>query len=154
MARHEVQVSLAYRPEQLFDLAADVESYPEFLPGYFATRITGREGNVYYSDQVVGFRTFRKHFHSKTVLQRPERIVVTSDDRLFRSFELTWRFEPLPGGGCRVSFLVELELRSRLARDLFRRTIANTVGSIMSAFVARAHRLYDPPAARHPDDGR
>lgn len=146
MSSHEAQLELDYKPEQLFDLAADIESYPEFLPGYFATRITRHEGNVYCCDQIVGFRTFRKHFHSRTVLQRPERIVVTSDDRLFRKFELTWRFAPLPHGGCRVSFLVELELRPRLAQDLFRRTIGHTVGSIMSAFEARADQLYGPPA--------
>jgi hypothetical protein len=36
MPRHEVHCALAYMPEQLFDLAADVERYPEFLPWWVA----------------------------------------------------------------------------------------------------------------------
>lgn len=144
MPSHEAQCELAYTPEQLFDLAADVECYPKFLPWWIAARIRKREGNVYYSDQVVGFGVFRERFGSKTVLQRPERIDVTSSDRVFRNFGLTWLFEPLPGNGCRVELLVDLELRSKLVHELFRRTINRTLGSIMSAFEARAHRLYGP----------
>ncbi len=144
MSSHEAQCELAYKPEQLFDLAADVECYPEFLPWWIASRIRRREGNIYYSDQVVGFGVFRERFGSKTVLQRPERIEVTSTDGIFRNFDLTWRFDPLPGNGCRVALLVNLELRSTLVQGIFRQVILRSVQSIMSAFEARAHQLYDP----------
>lgn len=42
MSRHKAMCTLAYAPAQLFDLAADVEHYPEFLLGYFATRAVGQ----------------------------------------------------------------------------------------------------------------
>jgi coenzyme Q-binding protein COQ10 len=146
MPSHEAQCALAYMPEQLFDLAADVESYPEFLPWWIAARVRKREGNIYFSDQVVGFGVFRERFGSKTVLQRPERIDVTSTDGIFRNFDLTWRFDPLPGNGCRAALMVNLELRSNLIQDMFNRVILRSVGSIMSAFEARAHQLYGPLA--------
>jgi coenzyme Q-binding protein COQ10 len=142
MPTHEAQCVLAYMPEQLFDLAADVERYPEFLPWWIAARIRKRVGDIYFSDQVVGFGPFRARFASKTVLARPERIDVTSPDRLFRRFALTWLFGPLPGGGCQVRLLFDLELRSKLAHELFRRTIGSTAGSIIAAFEARAHQVY------------
>ena len=88
----------------------------------------------------------RERFSSKTVLQRPERIEVTSTDGIFRHFDLTWRFDPLPGNRCRVALRVVLELRSKLVQDLFHRVILRSIGSIMSAFEARAHQLYDPSA--------
>jgi coenzyme Q-binding protein COQ10 len=144
MPSHESQCALAYTPEQLFDLAADVECYPEFLPWWIAARVRKREGNIYFTDQVIGFGVFRERFGSRTVLRRPERIEVTSTDGMFRNFDLTWRFDPLPGGGCRVALLVNLELRSNLVQDLFHRVILRSAGSIMSAFEARAHQLYDP----------
>ncbi len=146
MSSHEVHCVLVYTPEQLFDLAADVERYPEFLPWWVAVRIRKREANIYYTDQVVGFGVVRQRFDSKTVLRRPERIDVTSSDRMFRKFHLTWLFDPLPDNGCRVALVVDLELRWKLAQDLFGRAILRTVGSIMSAFEARAHRLYGPSA--------
>ncbi len=155
MPSHEVHCTLAYMPEQLFDLAADVECYPEFLPWWIAVRVQKREGNVYYTDQVVGFGMVRQRFDSKTVLRRPERMDVTSTDRKFRRFHLIWLFDPLPDNGCRVALVVDLELRSKLAQDLFGRAILHTVGSIMSAFEARAHRLYGPAASSClPDAGR
>lgn len=146
MPSHEVHCALAYMPEQLFDLAADVGCYPDFLPWWIAARVRKRKGNVYYTDQIVGFGVVRQRFASKTVLRRPERIDVTSTDRLFRRFHLTWLFDPLPDKGCRVALVVELELRSKLAQDLFHRAISRMAGSIMSAFEARAHRLCGPPA--------
>ena len=144
MLGHRVHCSLPYTRDQLFDLAADVEGYPDFVPWWVAARVWKREGNVYYTDQVIRFAVIRQRFDSKTVLRRPERIDVTSSDRKFRRFHLIWRFDPLPDNGCRVSLLVDLELRSTLVQDLFRRVILRSVGSIMSAFEARAHRLYDP----------
>jgi len=144
MPKHEAQSKLAYQPEQLFDLAADVERYPEFLPWWIAARVRKREGNVYFSDQVVGFGVFRERFGSKTVLHRPDRIDVTSTDGMFRNFSLNWLFGPLPDNECRVELQVDLELRSNLVQNLFHRVILRSVGSIMSAFEARAHQLYDP----------
>ncbi len=146
----EARCALAYRPEQLFDLAADVERYPEFLPWWIAARVRKREGNVYCTDQVVGFGPVRERFGSKTVLQRPERIEVTSTDGMFRNFHLTWLFDPLPGNGCEVALAVDLELRSKLIQDVLGRAILRTLGSIMSAFEARAHRLYGPAESQSP----
>ena len=145
MPSHKAQCALDYLPEQLFDLAADVERYPEFLPWWIAARVQKRVGNIYFSDQIIGFKLFRARFVSKTVLARPGRIDVTSSDRLFRRFALTWLFEPLPGSGCQVQFLFDLELRSKLTHELFRRTIDSTAGSIIAAFEARAHQVYGLP---------
>ena len=117
MPSHEAFRELSFEPEQLFDLAANVERYPEFLPGWVAARVRKREANVYYTDQIVGFGMVRERFASMTVLQRPERIDVTSTDRLFRDFRLTWHFDPLPVSGCRVALSVELELLVALVLD-------------------------------------
>ena len=148
MPAHESQDELAYPREPLFDLAADVESYPEFLPGWIAARVVGREGNVYHTEQVVGFGTFRQRFRSQTLLERPERIVVTSTDRIFRNFDLTWLFEPLPDRGTRVTVRSELQLDSKLVQVFFDRALARSVASIMSAFEARARAVYGPQAGR------
>ena len=144
MPTHREKRVLPYTPEQIFDLVADVERYPEFLPGWVAARVLKREGNVYYTDQVIRFAMVRQRFRSKTVLRRPERIDVTATDGPVRNLHLTWHFDALPDGECQVSLTADLELRSRPIQDLFGRAVSRTVGSIMSAFEARARRLYDP----------
>jgi coenzyme Q-binding protein COQ10 len=149
MSGHRVHCSLPYTQDQLFDLAADVERYPDFVPWWVAARVWKREGNVYYTDQVIRFAVVRKRFGSKTVLQRPERIDVTSTDGPVRNLHLTWLFDGRPENRCQVSLAVELELRSQLIQDLFTQSMVRAVGAIMAAFEAQAHRLYDPtPGSR------
>lgn len=139
---------LPYRPEQLFDLAADVERYPEFLPLWIAARIRKREPGVdqtvYYTDQAVGFGPVRLRFESRTVLRRPERIDVASDDPRFRGFSLSWTFEPQPGGKCRVRLAAAVEFRSRLLQRAADRAVAAVAGEIIAAFEARARKRYGP----------
>lgn len=145
MSSHKVLRVLPYSSEQLFDIAADVERYSEFQPWWVATRVRDRHGDVYHTDQVVGLGPIRQRFSSRTVLRRPDRIEVTSSDRPFRRFELTWAFDPVPGEGCRVSLAADVELRSRLLQNLFGQSMARMVEGIAAAFEARAGRLYGPP---------
>ena len=70
---------LPYCCEQLFDLAADVEHYPEFLRRAIAA-IPAASHSAYYNHQALGLGPLRIRFGSKTVLHRPERIDVTSDE--------------------------------------------------------------------------
>ena len=46
MPTHAEKRVLPYTPEQLFDLVADIERYPEFLPWCVGARIRKRDGNV------------------------------------------------------------------------------------------------------------
>ena len=141
MPRHEVDCTLAYGPEPLFDLAADVERYPEFVPGWVAARVRKRADNLYGTDQIVGFGPIRQQFSSTTTLRRPERIDVTSNDRAFKHFHMTWLFKPLDGGNCRVTLIVEIDFRSPIVDALFRQAIGHMTGAIVTAFEARARQL-------------
>jgi ribosome-associated toxin RatA of RatAB toxin-antitoxin module len=60
MPTHAEKRHLPYTPEQLFDLVADVERYPEFLPWCIESKIVGREGNVFYADLIIGYKLFRE----------------------------------------------------------------------------------------------
>jgi coenzyme Q-binding protein COQ10 len=132
-----------YSPEQLFDLAADVERYPEFLRWWMAARVRKREAEVYYTDQVLGLGPIRVEFESRTVLCRPERIDVTSNEPPFRKFKLSWLFDSHPGGRCRVTLIAELEFRSHLLERLVDKAAAAGMNDIIDSFVARAQRLYE-----------
>ena len=65
MPIHAEKRILPYRPEQLYELVAGVDRYPEFLPWCKAARITKREGDVFYADLVIAFKVFRERFSSK-----------------------------------------------------------------------------------------
>jgi coenzyme Q-binding protein COQ10 len=134
---------LPYSPEQLFDLAADVERYPKFFHWWKAARIKSRRDDVYYTDQDLAFGPLRVRFGSKTSLHRPNRIDVTSHDHPFRNFKLCWTFEPIPNTHCcRVRLTAEFELRSRLLRKLIEPMLPDIPPEVMGAFETRAARLY------------
>ncbi len=133
---------LPFTCEQVFDLAADVERYPEFLPGWTAARIVSREGGVLHVEQVLGIGPVRLRFDSRTVLQRPERIEVTSSDRPFRHYRLTWLFAPGPAASCNLSVAVDLEMQSGLLQHVVNRVLPASIEGAITAFEARANRLY------------
>jgi coenzyme Q-binding protein COQ10 len=134
---------LPYSSEQLFDLAADVETYPKFLHWWKAARVKRRDGDVYYTDQDLAFGPVRVRFDSKTSLHRPDWIEVTSYDPPFREFKLSWTFETLPDVHCcRVRLIAGFELRSRLLQEVVERLLPDIMPEVITAFESRAARLY------------
>jgi len=134
---------LPYSPEQLFDIAADVEQYPSFLHWWKAARIKRRQDDVYYTDQEVAFGPLRVRFGSKTLLHRPDRIDVTSHDSPFSDFRLSWTFERIPDAHlCRVRLATEFELRSRLLQKVIEPLLPDVMPEVITAFQCRAACLY------------
>lgn len=139
---------MSYRAEQMFDLVADVERYPEFLPMWEEATIIDRGRNVYHTDQVVRVGLLRTRFRSKTVLSRPRHIEVISCEGLFRRFSIAWRFAQTPGGkGCQVDCELVWEVRSPLLHNILQLILAEAGRSIVTAFEQRAHALYGEMAA-------
>jgi coenzyme Q-binding protein COQ10 len=145
MLSETVDRIMPYSPEQLFDLAADVERYPEFLHWWISARVRKkREAEVYYTDQVLGIGPIRVEFESRTILRRPERIEVTANEPPFRKFKLSWLFDSRPEGRCRVTLKAELEFRSYLLERLVDKVVSAGMNDIIASFVRRAQRLYEP----------
>jgi coenzyme Q-binding protein COQ10 len=133
-------VALPFSCGEAFDLAADIESYPSFLPGWISAHIQRREANICWVDQVIGLGPIRLQFTSQAVLHRPERIEVTSTQAPFRQFNLTWLFEALPSGACRVGVIAQIETQSRLIQHLVDRVLPSVLDDVVTAFEARLHR--------------
>ena len=130
-----------FKPEELFALVSDVESYPIFLPGCLNARIVERSGRILRVENVFGFGPMRTRFVSMAELEPPHRLDISSRDGPWRNFRLAWRFQPM-NGGCRVSCASSLELRSPLLAGLAKLS-ENAVGNrLMAAFEARAKALF------------
>jgi coenzyme Q-binding protein COQ10 len=141
LASYEEFHHLPFPPEQLFDLVADVERYPEFLPEYRASHIRRREGDTLYVDQRVGLGGFELVFQSVALLERPARITIRSRDHLFRQFEVEWRFASAPDG-CRLAFRMNYRLGSRLLEGMVGRWLDRAAKRTVAAFVERARALF------------
>lgn len=145
MPTHAEKRVVPYTPKQLFDLVADVERYPEFLPWAVAARITKRQGNVFHADMVVGFKMIRERFSSRVTLTEPNRVDVVYLDGPFRYMNNHWIFEPHEDG-CLIDFYVDFEFRSRMLQRMIGVLFNEAVRRLVSAFEARARQLYGPQA--------
>ena len=149
----DVDRLLPYRAEQLFDIAADIERYPQFLRWWIASKVHEHRGDYCRVENTVVLGPMRLHFWSEAHLQRPQRIEVTSQDEPFRRFTLSWNFEPR-SSGCRVELCAQLELRSRLMQELIEPTLNRIASEVIGAFEARASELCcqkPPEPLRRPD---
>ncbi len=145
MATHAEKRVLPYRPEQLYDLVADVEKYPEFLPWCVGARIREQQPDVLIADLVIGFKGFREGFTSRVTLNRPDmRIDVAYLDGPFRYLNNHWVFRELADGGCEIDFFVDFEFRSRLLQRIIGVLFNEAVRRMVDAFESRAATIYEP----------
>ena len=152
MATHAERRLLPYSPEQLFDLVAAIDRYPEFLPWCVAARIRERQENVLIGDLVIGFKMIRERFTSKVTLDRARRIDVVYLSGPMHYLNNHWTFTAVPsspehpGGGTMIDFYVDFEFRSRLLQSLIGVLFHEAVKRMVAAFEARARQLYGAPA--------
>ncbi|HXP30775.1 MAG TPA: type II toxin-antitoxin system RatA family toxin [Stellaceae bacterium] len=146
MPTHAEQRRLPYSAAQLFELVADVERYPEFLPWCVGARVRERTDKTIVADLIIGFKMVRERFTSRVVLDRPDRIDVSYAEGPFRYLNNHWTFQPQPDGGCVIDFYVDFEFRSRMLQKIIEVLFHEAVRRMVSAFEARARRLYGEPA--------
>ena len=143
MATHAEKRVLPHSPEQLFDLVADVERYPEFLPWCIGARIRSRRENVLAADLIIGFKGFRESFTSEVTLdQAALRIDVIYRDGPFKYLNNHWIFNAQPDGACEIDFFVDFEFRSRLLQRIIGILFNEAVRRMVAAFEARADQIY------------
>ncbi len=148
MPTHAERRRLPYSPERLFDLVADIERYPEFLPWCVGARVRERKGNTIVGDLLIGYRMVRERFTSKIVLDRPRHIDVSYSEGPFRYLTNHWEFVPEKDGGCTIDFYVDFEFRSRVLQKIIEVLFNEAVKRMVGAFEARARKLYgDVPSA-------
>ncbi|MET0606455.1 MAG: SRPBCC family protein [Beijerinckiaceae bacterium] len=135
---------------QMFDLVADVEKYPEFLP--FCTALTlkrrandGEGRDVLICDMHVGYKSINERFTSRVALDRPNLVIdVEYIDGPFHFLENRWRFEPDPAGSA-IDFFISYEFRSRLLATVVGAVFDRIFRMFTGAFEARANQVYGRP---------
>lgn len=146
MPSHSETRVLPYSAQQMYDLVADVASYPKFLPWTAAARIrTTREiegGSEMDADLVISFKVFRERFTSR-VSMYPEisKIDTVYLDGPFKHLHSTWEFADHPDG-CEVKFWVDFEFRNRVLQGAAGMFFNEAMQRIVKAFETRAADTY------------
>lgn len=138
-----------HSPAAMFELVADVERYPAFVPlceGLSVRqRINGDDGiEILIADMIIGYKSIRETFTTRVTLDRPRlRILVEYVDGPFRFLENRWAFRPADeGSACIVDFYISYEFKSRTLGLVMGAMFDKAFKKFSDAFAARANDLY------------
>ena len=146
MTSHAETKYLPYTAKEMFDLVADISSYPEFLPWCAAARVRKevQKGEVKQveADLVISFKVFREKFGSRVLLDVSNYIIETDYiDGPFRYMHSVWSFENCKEG-CEVKFDVNFEFKNAMLQSIIGLVFNDAMHRIVRAFERRASDLY------------
>ena len=150
MPTFQTKRRVAFTPGQMFDLVADVESYPQFLPLCEGLTLRSREEKdsrtVLVATMTAGFKAIREEFTTRvTLLPAQQKVLVEYLDGPFRRLENRWIFKPVPGG-CEVDFFIDYEFRNLMLGMLVGALFDKAFRRFTEAFEARARSVYGQPS--------
>jgi coenzyme Q-binding protein COQ10 len=143
---------VSFTPRQMFDLVADVESYPLFLPLCESLVVTRREEapavSVIVAKMGVGYKAIRENFTTRVTLQ-PDApsILVEYLDGPFRHLENRWRFLQAPGGSD-IDFFITYDFKSAMLGLLVGAMFDRAFRHFAEAFEQRAQKVYGSAPVR------
>ena len=141
---------VAHSAANMFELVADVEQYPQFMPMCTGLdvrrRSTGPDGReTVIADMSVGYKAIRETFTSRVTLDRAAlQILVEYVDGPFKHLENRWNFCDEEGAAqrSRVEFFIDYEFRSRMLGLLMGGLFDAAFRKFAAAFERRADLLY------------
>ena len=138
---------VAHNPDELLDMVADVEKYPEFISLVAALRVTNRKSEAEYeAEAVIAYKMLRESFRSDIKVDRAARTIhVTKAQKggAVKALENRWVFHPLPDGTTLIEFFVDVSLALAPLNFLVREKMSKASDVIMGAFEARAAQVCD-----------
>jgi coenzyme Q-binding protein COQ10 len=129
----------------MFDLVADVERYPEFVPLCRSLKVRQRipepeDVEVLVADMTVAYRFIHETFTSRVTLDRPDlQVLVEYLDGPFSRLENRWAFHATADHACDVEFFISYDFKSR------------TLGLLMGTMFDAAFRRFSAAFERRAD---
>jgi coenzyme Q-binding protein COQ10 len=148
MPQFTTRRTVGHSAAEMFDLVADVEHYPEFVPLCRSLKVRKRtpqsDGTeILVADMTVAYRFVREAFTSRVTLDRPKRqILVEYLEGPFSKLENRWTFRPAGEQACEVEFFIAYEFRSRALGLLMGSMFDVAFRRFASAFERRADVVY------------
>jgi len=142
MASVQKSVLVPYSAEQMFELVAAIEDYPQFLPWCGGAAILERGPEETLARIDINYHGVRAHFVTANRNERPERIAIELREGPFRQLGGTWRFLPLGTAGSKVELEMHYEFATPVLARLIGPVFSHIAHTFIDAFVRRAESVY------------
>jgi ribosome-associated toxin RatA of RatAB toxin-antitoxin module len=133
---------VAHSSEQMFDLVADVESYPKFLPWCHRAWLVSESADELCGRIEVARLGVHQTFTTCNRFQRPNYMNIDLVDGPFRKLTGRWTFTSLRADACKVELALEFEFAGALIDRAFGAVFHQIANSLVDAFCKQADEVY------------
>jgi coenzyme Q-binding protein COQ10 len=144
MHRYTESRKSPFKAQQIYDLVADIEKYPEFLPWAVQANILEKKDNDIKAKLVIQFKTISDSYVSSVKLLKNE-INVVQISGPFSKLNNNWKFTDTEDG-CRIDFDIEFSFKSKILNMLIGVFFERATRKMVSAFEKRAKEIYSENA--------
>ncbi len=127
--------------DDMFGVIFDIESYPEFLPGWNHTIIRTQDKDTIIVDQQCGIGPICWNFTSQAYYRKPEILEIRSSDSPFKNLTIKWELTKTKQHCCYVDFYIQAQLSTLLLHNLLKSFIRVSSHNIISLFEQRVYSL-------------
>ncbi|AXQ29260.1 type II toxin-antitoxin system RatA family toxin [Solimonas sp. K1W22B-7] len=142
MAELERSALLRFSAQAMYELVADIEAYPGFLPGCVAATVEQRSDELVRARLGFNVKGLKDSFATENRLQPGSRIQMRLVDGPFRKLDGVWEFLPLAEDACKVSLKLSLDFGSRVLEGTLSPLLDRAVSGLIEAFRKRAESLH------------
>jgi len=131
-----------YCAQDMYALAEDIESYPQFLPWCDGAEYASREAGRTVATLHINFHGFKSQFTTENMHRPGRRIDMKLVSGPFRSLQGSWSFTELGKDASKIEFKLRYEFKSPLLEAAVGRVFRGIVETFVEAFVRRADEKF------------
>lgn len=131
-----------YTAPQMFDLVADVERYPEFLPWCAGAAVLARDAETVTARLALARGRVSATFTTRNRLVASEYLEMQLLEGPFNALEGRWDFRAIGEEGSRVELSMSFETRGSLTGLVLGPIFEGICNQLVDAFGRRARQVY------------
>lgn len=142
MHRVERSVLVPYSAREMYELVADVKSYPKFLPWCAGTHVRPKGEAAVEATVDIAYRGVRSSFTTLNEHDVAREIRMHLVDGPFRRLGGEWTFTQLREDACKVHLCLHFQFASGLVGRMIAPVFEGIASSMVDAFSRRAETVY------------
>ncbi len=133
---------LEFSGKALFDLIADIENYPKFMPGCVGAQILRDDLDEVQARLDLQKSGIKQSFATRNCLTPYTRIDMQLIEGPFESLEGFWEITELGASGCKITLDLHFEAGNSIVMRIAGSMFEETANKLVDAVVKRARALY------------
>lgn len=131
-----------YSAHQMFDLVADIPSYPKFLPWCGGARVVSAQGDEVIAAIDIAYSGVHRTFSTRNLLQRGKMMEIRLLEGPFSHMQGFWQFKSLDEHSSKISLDLEFEVANKIVSLALTPVFSNIANQLVDRFHRRAVELY------------